>query len=62
MHNERHDSSCEDIILHVRVPGSPESLEDIEMDVVFRDLFEGLGVGFRLLEENSSICNDGLHG
>ena len=30
MHGEGHDSSSEDIVLHVGIPGSPETLKDVE--------------------------------
>ena len=40
MHKERHDARCEDVILHVCIPSCPHALEDIEMDIIFRDLVE----------------------
>lgn len=47
MHSERHDSSRQDIILHECIPGGPQAFEDIEMNVVFRNLVELTPVGVR---------------
>ena len=46
MHEEGHDSRREDIILHVGVPRSPHSLEDIEVDIVLGYLVELAPVSF----------------
>lgn len=52
VHGEGHDSSCEHIVLHESVPCSPQTFEDIEVDVVFRDFVESapIGVGGRVEE------------
>lgn len=55
MHHKGHDSRGKDIVLHVRVPRSPETLEDIEVDIVFGDDLKGLGVCFWLLEELGAV-------
>lgn len=47
VHHERHDTCCQDIVLHIGIPCVPQSLEDIEMDIVFRDLLEGVPVSLR---------------
>lgn len=37
VHHERHDAGCKDIVLHESVPGLPQSLENIEVDIVLGD-------------------------
>jgi hypothetical protein len=34
VHDEGHDTSGEDIVLHVRVPGEPHALSIVERDIV----------------------------
>lgn len=34
VHDERHDASGQDIILHPSIPGGPQSLNNIEVSVV----------------------------
>lgn len=34
VHQERHDSSCENVVLHKGIPSSPQALEGVEMDIV----------------------------
>jgi len=45
MHHERHNTGCEDIVLHVGIPCSPHPLENIEVNVVSRNLVELAPVG-----------------
>ena len=40
VHDEAHDSGCEDIVLHVRVPRQPEAFKVVERHVILCDLVE----------------------
>jgi hypothetical protein len=40
VHDEGHDTSGKHIVLHVCVPRSPKTLEDIQVDIVLADLVE----------------------
>lgn len=40
VHQKGHDARSEDVILHVRIPRSPEALKNIKVDIVFRYLVE----------------------
>lgn len=40
VHNERHDACGEDVVLHPQVPGGPEALEGVELDIVPVDVVE----------------------
>lgn len=42
-----HDTRSKDIILQVRIPGSPETLKHVQVDIVFGDLIKMGQVGFR---------------
>ena len=54
VHYERHDAGRQDIVLHERVPCCPQSLEVIQVDIVFRYLIEiaPIGLGGR----RSKVC------
>lgn len=45
VHDKRHYTGGEDIILHVGIPRCPHPLEQIKMDIVLRDLLELSPVG-----------------
>jgi hypothetical protein len=38
--NKRHDSRCQDIVTHPRVPGHPHLLEVVELHIVLGDLLK----------------------
>lgn len=59
VHHEGHDTGCEDIVLHVGVPGGPESLENIEMDIILGDFFELAPVCLGCRGEKSGIPREG---
>jgi len=40
MHHERHDASCQDVILHIGIPGGPESLRNVKVNIIFGNLIE----------------------
>jgi len=46
VHDKGHDSSREDVVLHICIPGRPEAFEDVEMDIVFRELVVDAKIGF----------------
>lgn len=41
VHRKGHDAGRKDIVLHIRIPGLPQPLKHIEMDIILGDLFEG---------------------
>ncbi len=45
VHDEAHDAGGEDIVLHPEVPGRPEALGDVELDIILGDLLEDVGKG-----------------
>lgn len=47
VHDEGHDSSGEYIVLHKGIPGRPETLKDVEMDIVLGNLVELAPIGIR---------------
>ena len=49
VHREGEDACREDIVLHIRVPGRPQALEEIEMDIVLGNFVElpPVGIGRR---------------
>ena len=47
VHDKRHYTGGEDIVLHVGIPGCPHLLEQVEVDIVLRDLFKLTPVGLR---------------
>ena len=47
MHDERHDSSCENVILHESIPCSPKPFEDIKVNIIFGDFVELAPIGMR---------------
>ena len=51
MHQKRHDARRKHIVLHVGIPSRPQTLEDVEMNVVFRDVVELTPVGILWSEE-----------
>lgn len=51
MHHKRHDARRKHIVLHVGIPSRPQPLEDIKMNVVFRDVVELTPVGILPSEE-----------
>lgn len=55
VHHERHDTGCEDIVLHEGVPGFPQSLEDIEVHIVLGDLLEVAPVRLRRRRKQGGI-------
>ena len=40
MHHEAQDTRGKDVVAHERIPRRPQSLEVVELDIVFRDLVE----------------------
>jgi hypothetical protein len=53
VHDEGHDTGGEDIVLHVGIPGGPETLGGIEMRIVLGDLFVLVPVGDGLTRDGS---------
>lgn len=47
MKHKRHDARSKDIILQVGIPGSPETLEEVQVDMILGDLVEMGQVGLR---------------
>ena len=47
VHRKGQNARRENIILHVRVPGSPHALEDVEVDVILGNFVELAPVGVR---------------
>ena len=47
MEHKRHDARSKDIILQVRIPGSPETLKEVQVDMILGDLVEMGQVGLR---------------
>jgi len=45
VHDETHDSGCEDIVLHVGVPTCPETLKDVQVNIVLGQLIVDTKVG-----------------
>lgn len=58
VHHERHNASCEDIVLHKGIPGDPQSLKDIEVNIVFGDLLEMAPVRLRGRRKQGGIPRD----
>jgi len=56
MHHETHDSSGENIVLHVCVPSQPKTLEVIERDVSGRDGIELRPVCVLAVEASRKAC------
>lgn len=52
MHHKGHDTGSQDIVLHVGVPGSPQALSDVELNIVLGDLIKLAPVGVRLTGED----------
>ena len=46
VHDERHDASSKNVVLHMSIPSCPEPLKDIEVDIVFGDILELTPVSF----------------
>ena len=55
VHHERHDTGCEDIVLHKSVPGFPQSLKNIEVDIVLGDFLEVAPVRLRRRRKQGGI-------
>lgn len=55
VHHERHDTGCEDIVLHKGVPSFPESLENVEVDIVLGDFFKVAPVRLRRRRKEGGI-------
>jgi hypothetical protein len=53
VHDETHDSRCEDIVLHVEVPTSPKALEYVELNIVLGELIVDFEIG-------SWVCEVGV--
>jgi len=51
VHEEGHDAGGQDVIANEGVPGGPETLEVVELDVVLGDLFELAPVSAALVWE-----------
>lgn len=47
MHHKGHDARSKDIILHRRIPGCPQALEDVQVYIIFGDLVKMGQVGRR---------------
>lgn len=45
MHKKGHDAGRKHIVLHVGIPGCPQALEDVQMDIVLGYLVELTPVG-----------------
>lgn len=40
MHHKGHDPSSQNIVLQVRIPGSPHTLQEVQVHIVFGNLIE----------------------
>ncbi len=45
--DERHDPGGENVILHIGIPRSPCLFENVEVDIVLRDVVKVVGIGDR---------------
>lgn len=45
MHYERQDASGEHIVLHICIPGCPQPLQEVEVDIVLGNVLELAPVG-----------------